>query len=541
MSSAADQQTITTVSSATSELVVSLDTLMPSALPRQCAAAVFCIGSCFHRREAIKGLEIMVDGIRHRVAAFAMPRPDVLASLQREQAADIRCFTPTEGTAAPGTETGRGSIPPDLELRGYRSGFWATIPMPGHDGTDAIALRLAVRLASDVELVADLGLIEIAETDSSLGLPAGVGGSGDELIAVCMATFEPDMRLFRTQIDSLRAQSDRDWICLISDDCSSPERFAQIKRVVEEDPRFLVSRSGERLGFYRNFERALRMIPAEAKLVALCDQDDRWLPDKLQVLRGALGTAQLIYSDQRLVDAEGRVLRDTLWEGRRNNYDNLASELVANTIAGAAMLLRRELLELALPFPDAPGVLFHDHWIGMAAMASGEVAFVARPLYDYVQHSRAVFGNVTHGSDGGASHPHGRPRTRTKWWKGRLDQWRAAYFYGYLPREVMAQTLLIRGGSTITREKRRILQRFIASASSPGAFAWLAVRALRAAVGLNETLGSEVDLVRGIAWRWLTSARARRARTPHRVGYDARPPDPASFEQRRLRRWRADV
>ena len=38
--------------------------------------------------------------------------------------------------------------------------------------------------------------------------------------------------------------------------------------------------------------------------------------------------------------------------------------LVANTITGAATLFRREVAELALPFPDTPGLPFHDHWLG---------------------------------------------------------------------------------------------------------------------------------------------------------------------------------
>ena len=38
--------------------------------------------------------------------------------------------------------------------------------------------------------------------------------------------------------------------------------------------RFVVSRSPRRLGFYRNFERALRLAPPGAPLIALCDQDD---------------------------------------------------------------------------------------------------------------------------------------------------------------------------------------------------------------------------------------------------------------------------
>src|SRR5206468_8655843 len=133
------------------------------------------------------------------------------------------------------------------------------------------------------------------------------------LIAICMATYNPDVELLRAQVDSLRAQTDERWICLISDDHSAPERFDQVRKVVAGDPRFVdVSRSSRRRGFYRNFERALEMVPPEAELVALCDQDDRWYPEKLEVLRAALGDARLVYSDQRLVDAEGRVLAETL-------------------------------------------------------------------------------------------------------------------------------------------------------------------------------------------------------------------------------------
>jgi hypothetical protein len=128
------------------------------------------------------------------------------------------------------------------------------------------------------------------------------------------------------------------------------------------------------------------MAPAGAELLALCDQDDRWHPAKLTTLRSALGDAQLVYSDQRLVDEHGRVLRATLWKGRRNEFDNIASVLIANTITGAATLFRREVADVALPFPDSPGFQFHDHWLAVVALASGDVAYVDRPLYDYVQH-----------------------------------------------------------------------------------------------------------------------------------------------------------
>ncbi len=59
-------------------------------------------------------------------------------------------------------------------------------------------------------------------------------------------------------------------------------------------------------------------------------------------------------------------------------------------MTGAASLFRRELLEDALPFPPAQFAHFHDHWIGLTALALGDIAFVDRPLYDYVQHGERL-------------------------------------------------------------------------------------------------------------------------------------------------------
>jgi hypothetical protein len=229
----------------------------------------------------------------------------------------------------------------------------------------------------------------------------------------------------------------------------------------------------------------------------------------------------------RLVEQDGTVLRDTLWRGRRNNYDSLASMVVANTITGAATLFRRELLELLLPFPDTPGYQFHDHWLGIAALAAGEIAYVDRPLYDYVQHPGAVFGDVTHGR-----------RRRRERGPGRA---RAAYFHGYLAREAQAATVLARAGDRLDPRKRRALERFMACDRSPFALAWLAARPVRAVAGRTETLASESELAYGVLWKQL--ATAARGTALERLGpfADASVPPPERFTQRRLRRWRARI
>jgi glycosyltransferase involved in cell wall biosynthesis len=421
---------------------------------------------------------------------------------------------------------------PGLRRRRLRSGFWATIPIAAGPADSTVTLELLARRDDGREVTASLGQIAVVAPAPVPEAGAEPGQDGLDLIAVCMATYEPDPGLLAVQIESLRAQTDDGWICLVSDDHSSEERFAELLAVIGGDRRFAVSRSERRLGFYRNFERALAMVPPRTRLIALCDQDDRWHRDKLTTLRCQLGEASLVYSDLRLVDATGNVLRSTLWRGRRNNYDDLTSMLVANTITGAAMLFPRELLHLALPFPDTPGFQFHDTWLAVVALASGRVAYVDRPLYDYVQHPGAVFGDVTHGSRSSSS-------ARAKLGRRRQEPaWRAAYFYGYLAREAQARVLLARCVS-LSPAKRRSLERFIACDRSTVALVWLALRPLRALIGRTETLGSELGLARGVAWKRMTAWAGSLGRLTPAAVADARIPPPQAFSQARLRRWRS--
>lgn len=492
-------------------LIVRTERPLPMSLPVGTSTAVFCAGVCFHPDDRISDLAIVVDGRRHAPAAFGMPRPDVW----RED--------------------------PDRGDDRYHSGFWGTVPIPARDRPGTVEIGVVARLSSGRELTTPIGAVEVVSKPTTPTTSATPGRPGPGLIAICMATFEPDISLLSAQIESLKAQTDDRWICLISDDCSRADHLAEIVRVVGDDSRFSISQSDTRLGFYRNFERALRMVPAEAELVALCDQDDRWQRDKLRTLRESIGDSILAYSDLRLVEADGTVLRQTLWRERRNDCENMASMLVANTITGAAMLFRREMIEFALPFPDTPGFQFHDHWLAVVALATGEIAYVSQPLYDYVQHAGAVFGDVTHG-------PNHEPHSAIRKVAERLQRpgvrdasWRAAYFYGYLAREVQAQVVLARCGARLSPSKRRALTRFVACNSSALALAWLAGRSARRMFGRTETLGTEIELAQGLVWKRLAQTRARTLRRPLGALSDASFPPPQSFSQKRLRRWRARV
>lgn len=328
-------------------------------------------------------------------------------------------------------------------------------------------------------------------------------------IAICMATFNPSRKLLEVQLDSIRNQLGVDWVCFISDDASGPAGIADLEAAIDGDSRFLLSRSPERLGFYHNFERALEMVPADEgfEFVALCDQDDRWYPEKLARLRGELGGAQLVYSDQRVVTEEGEVISPTYWTDRRNNHTDLTSLLIANTVTGAASLFRRSLLDLALPFPAVAGDQYHDHWLGLVALSVGDIAYVDEPLYDYVQHQRAVLGH-DEANAGSLGRPIAR-RLDPRQFRQTVNGWASAYFDVYLRLQALAQALISRCGDRMPAKKRRALERFIATARDPLGPVRLWLRSLRSLVGRNETFGVERVLARAVLYRHLAAVKNR--------------------------------
>jgi glycosyltransferase involved in cell wall biosynthesis len=284
-------------------------------------------------------------------------------------------------------------------------------------------------------------------------------------VAICMATYNPPLTLFKAQIASLRAQTHTNWVCIIMDDYTEREQYDRICYLVKNDSRFHVFQNRRRQNFYRNFQEGLRRVPADADFVALCDQDDVWNADKLQTLLDAFkNDTQLVYSDARVVDETGDIRSETFWTLRRNNFSDLSTLMVANTITGAASMIRASLLAEILPFPEPIGPAFHDHWIGLAALMKGSIGYVDRPLYDYVQHAEGVIGHNYNewGGLGSALKQMLRAAPR----RGRMAQTATMLLkqsfddYTFVLQKIMlARTLLLRNPGA-QPEKRDIVLRF---------------------------------------------------------------------------------
>lgn len=216
-----------------------------------------------------------------------------------------------------------------------------------------------------------------------------------ELVSIVMATFNGEKYL-RKQLDSILQQTYQQFELIVVDDASTDETLSILNKYSALDDRIHVFPAEENIGLVANFERGLRL--AKGEFIALSDQDDIFRKDKIELLLTALKDhpkRDLVLSDLSLIDANDNNIAHSMWR-----YSKLKPEqgkpfrrlLYGNYATGCAMMIRRRLLDYAIPFP--PDCIVHDWWLAVVAASSkaGGICLVNKQLTAYRQHASNVLG-----------------------------------------------------------------------------------------------------------------------------------------------------
>jgi glycosyltransferase involved in cell wall biosynthesis len=203
------------------------------------------------------------------------------------------------------------------------------------------------------------------------------------ILSVCMATCNGS-RFIREQLDSILLQLGPDDELIISDDASTDDTLAIVGNY--HDLRIQVLTGTEFRSPVRNFEHALRH--ARGQIVILSDQDDIWLPGRVDLIHEQLDTEvtriSLIMMDGEIVDAGGNCLEKSIFTLNRVG-PGLLKNIYDNTYSGCCLAFTRPLLKIALPFPHR--IPMHDMWIGILAEIFGRVEFVPVKTIRYRRHA----------------------------------------------------------------------------------------------------------------------------------------------------------
>lgn len=207
-------------------------------------------------------------------------------------------------------------------------------------------------------------------------------------VAVLMSTYEGE-RFVEAQVRSILDQLPPQGWLLVRDDGSRDSTVARIGAF--GDPRIRITQ-GANVGFAASFFALLESVPPEAQCIMLADQDDVWLPAKIERACSALqrhsGPA-LYFSRLQLVDESLRPLGLTAEWPRGPSFANALAE---NIVTGCTIALNRAALHLVLRLGDASRLRFHDWWIYLVVSAFGEVIADPEPTILYRQHGGNVVG-----------------------------------------------------------------------------------------------------------------------------------------------------
>lgn len=219
-------------------------------------------------------------------------------------------------------------------------------------------------------------------------------------LAILMATYN-GAKYVRQQLDSLLAQTCQNFAIFISDDGSSDETLKIVEQYANQYPKkiFILTDPVLHKGAAGRFFWLLEQT--DASYYMFCDQDDVWLPDKIERTSAKMYETEkshpdipiVVHTDLQVVDSNLKVIRPSLWKMMKLRPDLLSQANyigINNGVTGCTMMIndRAKVQSLPLP-PDAP---MHDYWIAYIVSKNGLVAYLSQTTILYRQHGSNTLG-----------------------------------------------------------------------------------------------------------------------------------------------------
>jgi glycosyltransferase involved in cell wall biosynthesis len=212
-------------------------------------------------------------------------------------------------------------------------------------------------------------------------------------ISVALATYN-GANYLEELLNSLLKQSLEPFEIVIVDDCSSDGTLAILESYQQRYKQIKIHVNNHNLGPISSFKKAVAECIGD--YFALCDQDDIWLQNKLEMSVHALSgrnppnKPSLVYSDLKLIDENGKIVSESFWKSQRMNpkSETFYTMFFGNVVTGCTVVFNKAMKAEMLAMPDA--VLMHDHWLALVAYGIGNVNVISSPTILYRDHQTSV-------------------------------------------------------------------------------------------------------------------------------------------------------
>ncbi len=221
------------------------------------------------------------------------------------------------------------------------------------------------------------------------------------LIEILLSTYNGEQYLPQL-FDSILSQTYDNWRLLIRDDSSQDSTIEIINAYRRKYPDKFVMLEFLKKNVGHNRSFAVLLEAAGEEYTAFCDQDDVWLPQKLEIQMNQLlkqqnlvgkQTPVLVHSDLKVCDHKMNFISDSMWRYQKilpKKMKNIKCMLVQNCVTGCTILMNRALINITIPIPEQ--AIMYDWWTALLALEHGKIISIKEPLVMYRQHEKNAIG-----------------------------------------------------------------------------------------------------------------------------------------------------
>ncbi|WP_199233914.1 glycosyltransferase, partial [Pedobacter sp. HMWF019] len=183
----------------------------------------------------------------------------------------------------------------------------------------------------------------------------------DKLISIALCTYNGE-KFLKEQMDSLVHQDYPNLEIIVVDDCSSDRTIEILQSYSQRFSFIKIYQNTQNLGYIKNFEKAIHLCTGE--LIALSDQDDIWMLNKISKMYSSIGDNILLYHDSEFITEQGETMQCFIsdirifYQGNDSRYF-----LFENCVSGHAIVFKKELRNYIGSFPNG---IYHDWWLAYA-------------------------------------------------------------------------------------------------------------------------------------------------------------------------------
>ncbi len=218
-----------------------------------------------------------------------------------------------------------------------------------------------------------------------------------DTVHIILTTYNGE-RYLREQLDSVLGQTYTDLVVEICDDGSTDGTLDIISEYINKDSRVCMHHNEQNLGYVQNFLQGIKRV--KDPYIMLCDQDDIWYPDKVEMTLGTMKKAEagdlrapvLVFTDAMNFDSEtgediGSFHKSSHLDTKKVDTAHLFME---NKCIGCTVMINHNIQRYLSELPDE--IRVHDWWLALICSHFGTISYLPQMTLRYRQHESNQIG-----------------------------------------------------------------------------------------------------------------------------------------------------